>query len=99
MATQAGPSSSTLAAAMEMPSLRQSSRTKRPSQRAEEILEESRDQERNPSLQAGKSVAGEGKGQGKERNIKTDTAAEVFCLCRKGDDGKPMVFCAECNDW
>lgn len=23
----------------------------------------------------------------------------VYCLCRKGDDGKPMVLCGACNDW
>jgi hypothetical protein len=25
--------------------------------------------------------------------------AKVFCTCRKGDDGTPMVFCGECNEW
>ncbi|UZJ54489.1 hypothetical protein CBS101457_003809 [Exobasidium rhododendri] len=24
---------------------------------------------------------------------------EVYCTCRKGDNGKPMVSCAECNEW
>ncbi|KAL0575976.1 Transcription factor bye1 [Marasmius crinis-equi] len=24
---------------------------------------------------------------------------EVFCSCKKGDDGTPMVYCIECKDW
>ncbi|KAJ7898426.1 hypothetical protein B0H13DRAFT_2664550 [Mycena leptocephala] len=29
---------------------------------------------------------------------KTPTSA-VYCLCRKGDDGSPMVNCGECEEW
>jgi hypothetical protein len=25
--------------------------------------------------------------------------AKMYCTCKKGDDGTPMVYCAECNDW
>jgi hypothetical protein len=24
---------------------------------------------------------------------------KIYCTCKKGDDGTPMVYCAECNDW
>jgi hypothetical protein len=27
------------------------------------------------------------------------SAAKLYCLCRKGDDGSPMVLCSECQDW
>lgn len=23
----------------------------------------------------------------------------VYCLCRGGDDGRPMVYCSQCDDW
>ena len=26
-------------------------------------------------------------------------AGKVYCTCRKGDDGSPMILCAECNEW
>lgn len=26
-------------------------------------------------------------------------AKKVYCLCKKPDDGTPMVNCAECKDW
>lgn len=31
---------------------------------------------------------------GRKVNVKKD-----YCTCKKGDDGTPMVFCAECKDW
>lgn len=43
----------------------------------------------------------EGTAEGEDKNGEVEDGAEpeVFCLCRKGDDGRPMVFCAECSDW
>lgn len=26
-------------------------------------------------------------------------SSKVYCSCRKGDDGSPMILCAECNEW
>ncbi|CAK5283082.1 unnamed protein product [Mycena citricolor] len=32
----------------------------------------------------------------KSKHVKS---AVLFCLCRKGDDGSPMVNCSECDEW
>ncbi|KAJ7890537.1 hypothetical protein B0H14DRAFT_3081675 [Mycena olivaceomarginata] len=32
------------------------------------------------------------------KRAKSPTPA-VYCLCRKGDDGSPMVNCGECDEW
>ncbi|KAK7012207.1 transcription elongation regulator [Favolaschia claudopus] len=32
------------------------------------------------------------------KRVKSPNPA-VYCLCKKGDDGSPMVNCAECDDW
>ncbi|TFK61925.1 hypothetical protein BDN72DRAFT_849198 [Pluteus cervinus] len=29
----------------------------------------------------------------------SSNSKEVLCICDKGDDGTPMVFCGECNTW
>ncbi|KAJ6518807.1 hypothetical protein C8R45DRAFT_5653 [Mycena sanguinolenta] len=34
----------------------------------------------------------------KQQRVKSPTPA-VYCLCRKGDDGSPMVNCGECEEW
>ncbi|KAJ6581496.1 hypothetical protein B0H19DRAFT_508856 [Mycena capillaripes] len=34
----------------------------------------------------------------KPKRAKSSTPA-VYCLCRKGDDGSPMVNCGECDEW
>ena len=26
-------------------------------------------------------------------------AQNVYCICRKGDDGSPMIFCSHCQEW
>ncbi|TFK39799.1 hypothetical protein BDQ12DRAFT_511656 [Crucibulum laeve] len=36
------------------------------------------------------------KGKGK---IASKTANSTLCTCSKGDDGSPMVHCAECKNW
>ncbi|KAJ6610202.1 hypothetical protein B0H10DRAFT_2061219, partial [Mycena sp. CBHHK59/15] len=34
----------------------------------------------------------------KSKRAKSPTPA-IYCLCRKGDDGSPMVNCGECDEW
>ncbi|KAJ7043631.1 hypothetical protein C8F04DRAFT_1366635 [Mycena alexandri] len=34
----------------------------------------------------------------KSKRTKSPTPA-IYCLCRKGDDGSPMVNCGECDEW
>ncbi|KAF9059667.1 hypothetical protein BDP27DRAFT_1371260 [Rhodocollybia butyracea] len=29
----------------------------------------------------------------------TTVSDQLFCTCKKGDDGTPMIHCAECKDW
>lgn len=67
----------------EVSSTRSSSRAKRPSQKAEEIIEDAVST-RKRAKQAKKKESG---------------SKEVFCICRKEDDGRPMVYCSECKDW
>ncbi|KAF7356595.1 Transcription elongation regulator [Mycena venus] len=38
------------------------------------------------------------KSSSKAANAKSSTPA-VYCVCRKGDDGSPMVGCVECDEW
>jgi len=46
-----------------------------------------------------KTVKRKGKPQrGKGKRGKATTKKE-YCLCKKGDDGTPMVHCGECKDW
>ena len=138
-----GPSQSSGAA----PSLRQSSRTKKPSRRAEEmqhaeLAETAVIQKRQKADEVAEKVGGktasrkkgaskeakehdkdddggeyeqgseeedqddqngdedEEQGEEDENGAESDDSSkDVFCLCKKGDDGRPMVFCAECNDW
>ncbi|SJL03788.1 uncharacterized protein ARMOST_07145 [Armillaria ostoyae] len=35
----------------------------------------------------------------KSIRTKTTKSKKVYCICRKGDDGTPMIQCAECTDW
>lgn len=37
--------------------------------------------------------------EARDEDDMSEKSNEAFCLCRKGDDGRPMVFCAECHDW
>ncbi|KAJ7116023.1 hypothetical protein C8R44DRAFT_587834, partial [Mycena epipterygia] len=34
----------------------------------------------------------------KSKQAKSPTPA-IYCLCRKGDDGSPMVNCGQCDEW
>ncbi|KAJ3815288.1 hypothetical protein F5876DRAFT_31060 [Lentinula aff. lateritia] len=29
----------------------------------------------------------------------TATADKIYCSCKKGDDGTPMIYCSECKEW
>ncbi|KAF5350240.1 hypothetical protein D9758_007833 [Tetrapyrgos nigripes] len=53
-----------------------------------------------------KGAKANGKGAGssgsatKAKSKKGATKApDVFCTCRRNDDGTPMVYCGECQDW
>jgi hypothetical protein len=49
-----------------------------------------------------KGAKGNGKGSSstKTKSKKGATKVpEVFCACRREDDGTPMVYCGECQDW
>ncbi|KAJ7504346.1 hypothetical protein B0H11DRAFT_1905589 [Mycena galericulata] len=35
----------------------------------------------------------------KSKQKRTKSPPPVYCVCRKGDDGTPMVNCGECEDW
>ncbi|PBK99443.1 hypothetical protein ARMGADRAFT_503355 [Armillaria gallica] len=35
----------------------------------------------------------------KSTRTKVTKSKNVYCICRKGDDGTPMIQCAECTDW
>ncbi|KAJ3824385.1 hypothetical protein EV361DRAFT_927257 [Lentinula raphanica] len=35
----------------------------------------------------------------KDREVSTPASDKVYCTCRKGDDGTPMIHCSQCNDW
>ncbi|KAK0188946.1 hypothetical protein F5146DRAFT_688014 [Armillaria mellea] len=35
----------------------------------------------------------------KSTRTKATKSKKVYCICRKGDDGTPMIQCAECTDW
>lgn len=36
---------------------------------------------------------------GSKARGKAKPKTKVYCSCRKGDDGSPMILCAECNEW
>ena len=35
----------------------------------------------------------------RRRNVTKSTVTEIFCQCRKPDDGRLMVCCDHCNEW
>ncbi|KAJ6493534.1 hypothetical protein C8R47DRAFT_975143 [Mycena vitilis] len=36
----------------------------------------------------------------KSKRVKSPTPTPaIYCLCRTGDDGSPMVYCEECDEW
>ncbi|KAJ7180665.1 hypothetical protein C8R46DRAFT_1070186 [Mycena filopes] len=43
-------------------------------------------------------LAQKAKSTSKPKRAKSPTPA-IYCLCRKGDDGTPMVNCGECDEW
>ncbi|PWN37836.1 uncharacterized protein FA14DRAFT_170608 [Meira miltonrushii] len=67
---------------------RYSSRLRKPSRKAVEEMGQAQDGVNEEKADSEKSG---------EKSIRN--AAEEFCICRKGDDGKPMVLCANCNEW
>ena len=47
-----------------------------------------------------KSVLSRGKGKGPASGKVTRVSKKMkYCLCKQPDDGTPMVYCTECNDW
>lgn len=76
-------------------SLRSSSRLRKPSRKAVEEMEHTQEEgvteQMADSEKSGKEVT--------DKREKSSEKAEEFCICRKGDDGKPMVLCANCDEW
>lgn len=73
---------------------RYSSRLRKPSRKVVEEMEQTQDgvnEEKADSEMSGQGIAG--------KREKSTEKAEEFCICRKGDDGKPMVLCAVCSKW
>lgn len=70
---------------------RYSSRLRKPSRKAVEEMEMGQAQEGGVNEQKAESE--------KSGEKSSEKVAEEFCICRKGDDGKPMVLCANCNEW
>lgn len=40
-----------------------------------------------------------GKAKGKAKPRTASKGSKVHCLCRKSDDGSPMIRCEECKEW
>ena len=76
-------------------SLRSSSRLRKPSRKVVEEMEHTQEEGVSEQVadyeKSGKEVM--------ENREKSTEKAEEFCICRKGDDGKPMVLCANCDEW
>jgi hypothetical protein len=39
------------------------------------------------------------RGKGKTQRKTRAAAKKHYCVCKKPDDGTPMVNCSECKDW
>lgn len=70
---------------------RHSSRLRKPSRK---VVEESQKTEDKAMANSEKFVQ-----SSIEEPEETTGNEEEFCICRKGDDGKPMVLCSNCNEW
>ena len=79
------------------PQLRRGTRAKRPNAR----YEQAESQKRKLDEEVEKPEAEDGDVDNSEAESQGDASEDdgVYCVCRKGNDGSPMICCARCDEW
>ncbi|WFD04400.1 Transcription factor bye1 [Malassezia obtusa] len=88
-----------MASASESTSVRRGSRAKRPTQRFEPAEHAPKPVEKRPRRATAKSSRAKHRAEDDVEDDEAESDDEVYCICRKSNDGSPMICCSTCGEW